>query len=387
MNHSNGWAALLTPPLPGAVSIWALRGSGVWRALAPLCKPVHGSDFSPSVLPASTRLARLAMPGNQHGDEVLVVPRSTNPVPHIEIHGHSGPELLRWHSEIWRAAGIQLCSWQAFEIWQARDRLAGESLQALAKTTTRRGANGVLVQQTRVRTAIQQVMTLIRAGESSQAFGLLESMVAGHRVARAWTTPWRVALCGKPNAGKSSLLNALTGSTRAIVSAIPGTTRDVVRGTTAIDGWLVEFSDTAGLRESDDILEQAGMNAGKTVAKQADLVLWLTEDIDQSGIPHATDQIVVHTKSDIRPSSLSHAHAVDVSAVSGQGIDALLQLIVDKLAGNANLLAGAVAFSSALERSCQRAILDLSHNRTEEALTEIGTWLNSGPEPVESSFP
>jgi tRNA modification GTPase len=308
-------------------------------------------------------------------------------VPHIEIHGHSGPELLRWHSEIWRAAGIQLCSWQAFEIWQAPDRLAGESLQALAKTTTRRGANGVLVQQTRVRTAIQQIMTLIRAGESSQAFGLLESMVAGHRVARAWTTPWRVALCGKPNAGKSSLLNALTGSTRAIVSAIPGTTRDVVRGTTAIDGWLVEFSDTAGLRESDDMLEQAGMNAGKTVAKQADLVLWLTEDIDQSGIPHATDQIVVHTKSDIRPSSLSHAHAVDVSAVSGQGIDALLQLIVDKLAGNANLLAGAVAFSSALERSCQRAILDLSHNRTEEALTEIGTWLNSGPEPVESIFP
>ena len=387
MNQSIGWAALLTPPLPGAVSIWALRGPGAWRALAPLCKPVHGCGFSPDSLPSSTRLARLTLPGDPHGDEVLVVPRSTKPMPWIEIHGHSGPELLRWHSEIWRTAGFQLCSWKEFEAWRAPDCLTVEGLQTLAKTTTRRGANGVLAQQARVRAAIHQIMTHIHAGDSSHAFNLLESMAAGYKVARAWTAPWRVALCGKPNAGKSSLLNALTGTTRAIVSAIPGTTRDVVRGTTAIDGWLVEFSDTAGLRDSNDILEQAGMPAGKVVANQSDLILWLTEDLARFPTQNTTGQIVVHTKSDIRPSSSSHAHAVDVSAVSGQGIDALLQLIVDKLTGNANLLAGAVAFSPALERSCQRAMLDLSHNRTEEALTEIGAWLSSGPQPVESSFP
>lgn len=387
MNHSPGWVALLTPPVPGAVAVWALRGPDAWRALAPMCHPVHGLPFSPDQLPSFTRLARLMRPDDLHGDEVLIVPRANLPVPWIEIHGHSGPELLRWHAEIWRTSGFKSCSWEAFGAWVSSDRLAGECLKTLARARTRRGASGILVQETRVRTALKPIISKIHAGHPTQASLTLESMAAGYRTARAWTSPWRVALCGKPNAGKSSLLNALTGTNRAIVSNVPGTTRDVVRGTTAIDGWLVEFSDTAGWRDSDDVLEQAGMNAGKAVAKRADLVLWLTEDNDPPPTSHTPAQIIVNTKADVRPAGSWQSHGVTVSALTGQGIDNLLELIVDKLAGNATLLAGAVAFSPALERSFQHAILDLAHNRTEAALAEIGTWLTPGPEPEESSYP
>ena len=74
--------------------------------------------------------------------------------------------------------------------------------------------------------------------------------------------PWRVVLAGRPNVGKSSLMNALVGFQRAIVCDLPGTTRDVVTATTAIDGWPIQLADTAGLRETRDEIESAGVDAG-----------------------------------------------------------------------------------------------------------------------------
>ena len=96
---------------------------------------------------------------------------------------------------------------------------------------------------------------------------------AGRDVGLRLIAGWRVVLAGRPNVGKSRLLNALTGYDRAIVDATPGTTRDVVTARTALDGWPVELADTAGLRPSDDPIEASGVALARARQGEADLVL------------------------------------------------------------------------------------------------------------------
>ena len=90
----------------------------------------------------------------------------------------------------------------------------------------------------------------------------------------------KVVIAGKPNAGKSSLLNYLTGHERAIVTNIPGTTRDTIEEFTEIDGYPVIFTDTAGLRESDDVVEQIGVDKALKEIKESDLVLYVVDPED-----------------------------------------------------------------------------------------------------------
>ena len=87
------------------------------------------------------------------------------------------------------------------------------------------------------------------------------------------TTGWRVVIAGRPNVGKSRLLNALAGYQRAIVDPTPGTTRDLVTALTAFDGWPVELVDTAGVRETDDAIERSGIDRTLRQTETADLVL------------------------------------------------------------------------------------------------------------------
>lgn len=91
-----------------------------------------------------------------------------------------------------------------------------------------------------------------------------------------------VALIGKPNVGKSSLLNALLNENKAIVTDIPGTTRDIVEGEINIDGLLLHIIDTAGIRESDDVIESIGIQKSKEMIEKADLVIYLKEAGDYS---------------------------------------------------------------------------------------------------------
>jgi tRNA U34 5-carboxymethylaminomethyl modifying GTPase MnmE/TrmE len=85
--------------------------------------------------------------------------------------------------------------------------------------------------------------------------------------------PWRVAIVGRPNVGKSSLLNAIVGFERAIVHPTPGTTRDLVTARTAVDGWPVEFIDSAGIRSGRDAIESAGIEQARQAIESSDLAL------------------------------------------------------------------------------------------------------------------
>ncbi len=167
-----------------------------------------------------------------------------------------------------------------------------------------------------------------------------------------------VVIAGPPNAGKSSLMNALAGSDRAIVTPIPGTTRDVLRESLLIEGVPVTLVDTAGLRDSPDVIESEGIRRAKLEFERADLALLLigadqTPDFDALAkeITLGVPMLKVRSKSDL-PCLASAPVDLQISSATGIGMDALKARI---LAG-ANLGDGSSGSFSARERHTQALV-------------------------------
>lgn len=149
----------------------------------------------------------------------------------------------------------------------------------------------------------------------------------------------RVVLCGAPNVGKSSLLNALAGQDAAIVTDIPGTTRDVIREHVQIDGLPVLLMDTAGLRETIDTVERLGTQRTRAAMEEADLILTIVDDSERAGSivderPASKKIIIVHNKCDVTNSTIGRRSdsphiEVGISAKTGDGLDALREAIVE----------------------------------------------------------
>jgi len=136
---------------------------------------------------------------------------------------------------------------------------------------------------------------------------------------------FRIAIVGPPNAGKSSILNRLARREAAIVTDIAGTTRDVVEVRVILGGQVVWIADTAGLRETEDVVEAEGVRRARRAAAEADLRIHVIDGAAPSPPPGPIEaqDIVIFNKSDARPAILAPDGALPVSAVTGEGIDTL----------------------------------------------------------------
>jgi tRNA modification GTPase len=132
----------------------------------------------------------------------------------------------------------------------------------------------------------------------------------------------RVVVAGPPNAGKSSLLNAIAGEERAIVTDIPGTTRDHIEVPLAVGGVPIVLTDTAGLRESADAVEAIGVERAGRLVKAADILVWLGDPAEAPGHPRL---IQVHPKADLHGEG--PAGSISISAKTGEGLKPLLERI------------------------------------------------------------
>lgn len=172
---------------------------------------------------------------------------------------------------------------------------------------------------------------------TEQVSGLLAAAAEGRFLRQGAS----VVLAGAPNAGKSSLMNALLGDERVLVSELPGTTRDSIDAECVIGGFPMRLTDTAGLRESEDALERLGMERTRRVLEGADVVLHLADGSAESGESEvqwlAPDSVsapvlCVLTKADLpRRSDLAGWSGLVVSARTGAGLDELRMAILSAL--------------------------------------------------------
>ncbi|ETD82669.1 tRNA uridine-5-carboxymethylaminomethyl(34) synthesis GTPase MnmE [Rhodobacter capsulatus] len=203
-----------------------------------------------------------------------------------------------------------------------------------------------------------------------EAFALLSEVAAqlSAEIGRISVTErvregFEVAIVGRPNAGKSTLLNALAGREAAITSEVAGTTRDVIEVRMDLSGLAVTLLDTAGLRDTEDQVEAIGVARAIERAKRADLRVFLLDDGDIPLLQPIGDDLVVQGKADLGGSG-----DLRVSGKTGEGVDALVAAITERLSARA---AGAGVMTRERHRDC----LGRASGALESALEELGHGL------------
>ena len=256
----------------------------------------------------------------------------------VEIHCHGGEAAVQRVLHDLSTVGCRIVDWQE-HFRTTESLLEAECADVLSRTSTWRTTRIVLEQANGLlKTAFERLSQLNEHAETElnrEVDELLKRATFGLHL----SMPWSVVLTGRPNVGKSSLINALLGYQRAIVFDEPGTTRDVVTGETAFDGWPVVLADTAGIRETAGTLEAAGIALARSRLESADLRIVLIDtsqaptNEDERLLSEWPDALFVAHKSDL-PNQWRERmpkNAVAVSSVTGDGLSELQTQLISRL--------------------------------------------------------
>jgi tRNA modification GTPase len=322
---------LLTPPGTGAIATVRVAGPQAWNRVREL--------FS-GKLPEQSEPGRFWR-GKFAGDDVILAVKADGAT---EIHCHGGRRVVR---EVMNLASGGRQPPDSLD----ESRIRGLTPPARHFPTTLRTAS-ILLDQFQGAFA-RAVDSLLESFDPVK----LAALAAFAPVGRHLVEPFKVAVAGAPNVGKSSLVNALAGYQRSVVSAVPGTTRDVVTVQLAFDGWPVELADTAGLREAAG-LEAEGIERAERYLSEADLVLWVLDGTQ----PEATASrgLVVINKCDLPAAWEPPADAIRVSAKTSEGIAGLAAAIARHLVPNPPPAGAAVPYTPELADLIERAARDNS---------------------------
>jgi tRNA modification GTPase len=360
LNLKDTIVAVSTPPGRGGIGVVRLSGADARRIASGILK--FPDDFS--WRPWTAALAELS-DVDQAVVTFFAAPRSYTAEDVVEISCHGSPVVLRFALERACEHGARLAEPGEFTLRAyvngRIDLPQAEAVRDLIDATTLYQAR-IAAQQTSgsvsrrlapVKELLLQLIALLEAGidfaEDDVDFAsspqieilirpilemvntLISSFAYGKLVHEGFT----LAIVGRPNVGKSSLFNRLLEQDRAIVTEIPGTTRDLVSETASVEGIPVKFVDTAGIREGQDTVESLGIERSYQAMADADLTVVvidssvLLESEDTALIGRAQGKsLVVANKCDLAVSAVG----LPVSALTGEGIPELRRAIVDAIA-------------------------------------------------------
>ena len=329
----------LTPPGRGAVASLRIEGPDALDLVARYFVTRSGrplADFPPGrIVVGLFGLGGFA--GGTHTlREEVVLSRYSDSA--IELHCHGGLAAVARIEEIFVGGGCQQISWQEWTANQEADPFAAAARLALAEARTTRTA-AILLDQYRgtLRQALEQIESSLQFGAKDVARQQIETLLAHASTGLHLIRPWQVVVAGQPNVGKSSLINAIAGYQRTIVHSTPGTTRDIVGVQTAMDSWPVELFDTAGLRETGEKSEQAGIDLARQKIFEADLIVLVFDNSlpwseqNQVLIESYPTALSVHNKSDLPRATGQRPPGLEISAIHSAGIDALCHEIAGRL--------------------------------------------------------
>ncbi len=297
-------ACRLTAPLPSAIASILVQGYQAYRAIASILQCNEAESFW-----TIGQIRFLKWPVLNDFEHVVVCRVDENTV---EIHCHGGVAVSNAILQSLKQVGCKIVDASELAIAeqkqlreQGTDSLS-TSIQrhcreALIQTLSERAA-GILLDQAAgaLHESLTRLISLIERADWPEARVHLDSLLRWNELGMHLVEPWRVVLAGPPNVGKSSLINALSGQSIAIVHHEAGTTRDWIESATMIDGWPVTLTDTAGIRDTDEQIEREGVRRAREQVTQADLVVLV---IDSTiGWTSQHEQIVQHC--DQRPNKV-----------------------------------------------------------------------------------
>ncbi|MEL7185847.1 MAG: tRNA uridine-5-carboxymethylaminomethyl(34) synthesis GTPase MnmE [Pseudomonadota bacterium] len=407
-NLSDTIVAAATPPGVGGIGIVRVSGE-MTEAIA---RTLLGSLPEPRT--ASYRVFR-ARDGRRIDEGIALyfpAPASFTGESVLELHGHGGPLVVSLIIDVIIALGARRAepgefSKRAFlndklDLVQAEAIVdlinAGTSQAARAALRSLSGefskaVNALAEQLVRLRMHVEAAIDFpeeeidfladdalrLRVEECQAAFSVLRDGAAQGRLLR---DGFQVVIVGKPNAGKSSLLNLLSGQDAAIVTEVAGTTRDILREQIDIDGLAVELVDTAGLRESPDRIEEEGIRRAHQALANADAVLLIQDATDDEDhelhekLPAGVPLTIVRNKVDLtgEPPGKLDEDTINLSAKTGEGLNALRERIRE-LAGYENLGEGAYTARRRHVEALERAAMHFETGRTALEETLAGELL------------